>query len=239
MIKPFCGFLPVPILPAAQVAATSYEQHLAYIEWYIKQLYEDMTASDETINTLGDTVGSLGETLSALQTTVGNIPVVKANEALAGTEADLTELTVDNIKYKIPEGGSGSDITYASGDCSVIVGAVTVSGAKWERIGNKVFVYLPGLGDAMAVTGQTTFSLFALGTDFPAIKTEEIRLIDIYSATTVYLLQATVSGSGSTLLFSNIKVLSQTVGSWTDQSSSFAYYLQYFTPVTLTLTVDD
>lgn len=239
MIKPFCGLLPVPILPAAQVAATSYEQHLAYIEWYIKHLYTEVSATEETVNTLGDSVGSLGETLTALQTTVDNIPIVKANEALVGTESDLTELTIGGVKYKIPEGGSGSDITYASGDCSVLVGAVTISGASWERIGKKVFVYLPDLGDAMAVTGQTTFSLSGLGMDFPAIKTEEIRLLDIYSATAVYLLQATVSGSGSTLLFSNIKILDQTVGSWSDLSTSFPYYLQYFTPITLTFTVDD
>lgn len=36
--KPFSGFCPVPVLPSSQVAATSYMQHLAYLEWYIEQL---------------------------------------------------------------------------------------------------------------------------------------------------------------------------------------------------------
>lgn len=36
--KPFSGFCPVPVLPSSQIAATSYMQHLAYLEWYITQL---------------------------------------------------------------------------------------------------------------------------------------------------------------------------------------------------------
>lgn len=37
-LKKFKGWLPVPVLPAAQVAATSYAQQLAYLEWYVDYL---------------------------------------------------------------------------------------------------------------------------------------------------------------------------------------------------------
>lgn len=79
-LQPFHAFMPVPILPAAQVQATSYEQHLAYLEWYINYLAKNINASE-----------------------------VKANETLEGGEADLTELTVGGIKYAVPQGGGSTD----------------------------------------------------------------------------------------------------------------------------------
>ena len=41
-IKPFKGWLPVPVLPAAQVQATSYAQHLAYLQWYLDYLANEI-----------------------------------------------------------------------------------------------------------------------------------------------------------------------------------------------------
>ena len=209
--KPFSGYCPVPILPSSQVAATSYMQHLAYLEWYIAQLQNEIEQSGSVV----------------------------ANPELTGDEPDLTGIQINGENYAIPEGGSGSDITYASGTCSVVVGNTTVSGGSWERIGDKLFISLPNLSDAMAETGVSTFSLSGIGVDFPAIRSEKISLFVIYSTSSVYLFECTVSGSGSTLLFSNLKVLVCAVGTWTDESANAAYYLQYFTPKTLTLTVSE
>lgn len=49
-IKPFRSFLPVPILPASQVQATSYEQHLAYLEWYIDYMAKVLESAETVEN---------------------------------------------------------------------------------------------------------------------------------------------------------------------------------------------
>lgn len=49
--KPFSGFCPVPVLPSSQVAATSYMQHLAYLEWYIEQMREHFETHDSDFDT--------------------------------------------------------------------------------------------------------------------------------------------------------------------------------------------
>lgn len=83
IVKPFRGFLPVPILPAAQVQATSYEQHLAYIEWYL--------------NYLAGAVNSI-------------VPgtAVEANPELDGGEDDLDSIEIAGTKYAIPSGGGAA-----------------------------------------------------------------------------------------------------------------------------------
>ena len=109
-IKPFKGWLPVPILPAAQVQATSYAQHLAYLEWYIDylsgqvQLCEvlankvtniDADSTDEqypsakAVYTKLQIVAGL---LDMLKTQVEAIPKIEVNKPLQGGEADLTSL---------------------------------------------------------------------------------------------------------------------------------------------------
>lgn len=56
MLRPFNGgFLPLPILPASQVAATSYEQHLAYIEWYLNYLANEVNGISGEVTQLTGT----------------------------------------------------------------------------------------------------------------------------------------------------------------------------------------
>ena len=98
-LQPFHSFMPVPILPAAQMQATSYEQHLAYIEWYLNYLSKNFNESS-----------------------------VKANEPLEGGEADLTELTVNNVKYAVPQGGGDDyNVLKVATPTSVVVGVDSIT----------------------------------------------------------------------------------------------------------------
>ena len=76
--KPFSGFCPLPILPASQITATSYAQHLAYLEWYIAQL----------------------------QAMIEQGGSVVANPEMTGDEPDLTGIQIGDTKYAVPEGGT-------------------------------------------------------------------------------------------------------------------------------------
>lgn len=68
--KPFSGFCPVPVLPSSQVAATSYMQHLAYLEWYIEQLRKHFetqdTDFDAAIERIQDSFESVNADIEAL-----------------------------------------------------------------------------------------------------------------------------------------------------------------------------
>lgn len=109
-IKPFKGWLPVPILPAAQVQATSYAQHLAYLEWYIDYLSGqvalcevlankvttiDNDSTDEqypSAKAVQAKLTAVGNAMQLLKTQLDAIPVVNVNKPLQGTEPLLTSL---------------------------------------------------------------------------------------------------------------------------------------------------
>ena len=129
-ITPFRSFLPVPILPAAQVQATSYAQHLAYIEWYLDylrgqvELYEvlankvttiDNDSTDEqypSAKAVQTKLTAVGNAMQLLKTQLDAIPKIMVNKPLQGTEPALTSLewqdpeTAVKTLYAVPQGGS-------------------------------------------------------------------------------------------------------------------------------------
>lgn len=118
-LKKFKGWLPVPVLPAAQVQATSYAQHLAYLEWYIDYLSEqvalcevlankitsiDADSTDEqypSAKAVYTRLNALADALTLLSSTVADLPRIRVNRPLAGTEDPLTALEYDGTNYKV------------------------------------------------------------------------------------------------------------------------------------------
>ena len=134
-LKPFKGWLPVPVLPAAQVQATSYAQHLAYLQWYIDYLAEEIALCEQLANKVtnidADSTDEqypsakavytklhlLAGMLDMLQGQVEAIPKIEVNKPLQGGEADLTSLewedpeTAVKTLYAVPQGGGTSQTT--------------------------------------------------------------------------------------------------------------------------------
>lgn len=128
-LKPFKGWLPVPILPAAQVQATSYAQHLAYIEWYLDYLRGqvelcevlankvtsiDADSTDEqypSAKAVYTRLNALADILTLLSSTVADLPRIRVNRPLQGGEDDLTSLEYDGTLYAVPQGGGTSQTT--------------------------------------------------------------------------------------------------------------------------------
>ena len=132
-LKPFRGWLPVPILPAAQVQATSYAQHLAYLEWYIDYLSGqvalcevlankvttiDNDSTDEqypSAKAVQTKLTAVGTAMQLLKTQLDAIPVVNVNKPLQGTEPLLTSLEWQDpdtaVKTLYAVGGGTSQTT--------------------------------------------------------------------------------------------------------------------------------
>ena len=134
-IKPFKGWLPVPMLPAAQVQASSYMQHLAYLEWYINYLFGqvqlcevlankvttiDNDSTDEqypSAKAVQTKLNAVANALQLIKTQVDAIPKIEVNKPLQGGEADLTSLewqdpeTAVKTLYAVPQGGGTSQTT--------------------------------------------------------------------------------------------------------------------------------
>lgn len=162
-IKPFKGWLPVPILPAAQVQATSYAQHLAYLEWYIDYLSGqvalcevlankvtsiDADSTDEqypSAKAVQDKLVIIASTLQTLSDAVTDIPQIRVNRPLAGTEDPLTALEYNGTNYKVI--GDGQQVLIPT---QVSVGPDEVSithktlpaGAVIDRI--EIMLYVSG-----------------------------------------------------------------------------------------------
>ena len=118
-LKKFKGWLPVPVLPAAQVAATSYAQQLAYLEWYVDYLAsiignaQDVNDKVTTLTpdvtdeqypsakAVQDKLTIIATTLQTLSGAVADIPQIRVNRPLAGTENPLTALEYDGTNYKV------------------------------------------------------------------------------------------------------------------------------------------
>lgn len=126
-IKPFKGWLPVPILPAAQIQATSYAQHLAYLEWYIDYLSGQVALCEVLANkvtsigadstdeqypsakAVQDKLAIIATALQTLSGAVADIPQIRVNRPLAGTEDPLTALEYNGTNYKVI--GDGQQVT--------------------------------------------------------------------------------------------------------------------------------
>ena len=226
-LRPFKGFMPVPVLPAAQVQATSYEQHLAYVEWYLNYL-------SGTVNTKTE----------ALEAAIAEKSTVVANEALGGTEPDLTELTVDGTKYKVPDGGGGGgggDQT--SGTFNVLVGSTTISGGVYVIDGGLLYLHMPDLSAAAAEANVTEISLSSIPMTFPAVENDKVSLIATAlgeNTGDIYTLQGVVSSAAGAFMIDDLEAaMFGYNGSWgfTSTTASVAYYLQYFFPRTLVFKV--
>lgn len=118
-LKKFKGWLPVPVLPAAQVAATSYAQQLAYLEWYVDylasiignaqdvndkvtELTPDVTDEQyPSAKAVQDKLTIIATTLQTLSGAVADIPQIRVNRPLAGTEDPLTALEYNGTNYKV------------------------------------------------------------------------------------------------------------------------------------------
>lgn len=181
-IKPFKGWLPVPILPAAQVQATSYAQHLAYLEWYIDYLSGqvalcevladkvtsiDADSTDEqypSAKAVYTRLNALGDVLTLLSSTVADLPHIRVNRPLAGTEDPLTALEYNGTNYKVI--GDGQQVTVPT-QVEVGTDKVTVTfpdlpaGAVIDRV--DVLLKVSG-GTAAQLRSLTPSSEIILGT---------------------------------------------------------------------------
>ena len=166
-LKPFKGWLPVPILPAAQVQATSYAQHLAYIEWYLDYLRGqvelcevlankvttiDNDSTDEqypSAKAVQTKLTAVGNAMQLLKTQLDAIPVVNVNKPLQGTEPALTSLewqdpdTAVKTLYAVPQGGQQvlipTQVSVGSGEVS-ITHKTLPAGAVIDRIDVLLYV---------------------------------------------------------------------------------------------------
>ena len=218
--------MPVPVLPAAQVQATSYEQHLAYVEWYLNYL-------SGTVNTK----------IEALEAAIEEKSTVKANEVLEGTEPDLTELTVDGVKYKVPDGGGGGGGDQTSGVFGVLVGSTTVSGGVYVIDGGLLYLHMPDLSAAAAEANVTQIALTSIPMTFPAVENDKVSLIATAlgeDTGNIYTLQGVVSSAAGAFMIDDLEAaMFGYNGSWsfTSTTAGVAYYLQYFFPRTLVFKV--
>lgn len=137
-LKKFKGWLPVPVLPAGQVAATSYAQQLAYLEWYVDYLAsiignaQDVNDKVTTLTpdvtdeqypsakAVQDKLTIIASTLQTLSGAVADIPQIRVNRPLAGTENPLTALEYNGTNYKVL--GDGQQV--------IIPSQVTVDAGK-------------------------------------------------------------------------------------------------------------
>ena len=157
-IKPFKGWLPVPVLPAAQVQATSYAQHLAYLQWYIDYLSEqvalcevlankvtniDADSTDEqypSAKAVQTKLTAVGNAMQLLKTQLDAIPKIEVNKPLQGGEADLTSLewedpdTAVKTLYAVPQGGSGQREIIKAASASVQAAATEEKAAVAEAV---------------------------------------------------------------------------------------------------------
>lgn len=105
--KPFSGFCPVPVLPSSQVAATSYMQHLAYLEWYIEQLRKHFEEQDsdfdaaiegiqDSFETVGADIEALDDRVSALEQSGGGgaAPALIRASGLVSSETSAASGTI-------------------------------------------------------------------------------------------------------------------------------------------------
>ena len=166
-LKPFRGWLPVPVLPAAQVQATSYAQHLAYLQWYIDYLAEEIALCEQLANKVtnidadstDDQYPSAKAVYTKLQVLAGMldmlrgqveaIPKIEVNKPLQGGEADLTSLewedpeTAVKTLYAVPQGGQQvlipTQVSVGAGEVS-ITHKTLPAGAVIDRIDVMLYV---------------------------------------------------------------------------------------------------
>lgn len=181
-LKKFKGWLPVPVLPAAQVAATSYAQQLAYLEWYVDYLAsiignaQDVNDKVTTLTpdvtdeqypsakAVQDKLTIIATTLQTLSGAVADIPHIRVNRPLAGTEDPLTALEYDGTNYKVI--GDGQQVAVPS-QVEVSADKITVTfdslpaGAVIDRIDVLLKV---SSGTTPQLRSLTPSSEFTLGT---------------------------------------------------------------------------
>lgn len=140
--KPFSGFCPVPVLPSSQAAATSYAQHLAYLEWYIEQMRKQFEQQDtdfdaaieqiqDSFETVGADIEALDDRVTALEESSGDAAapqllraygtVAAENSAASGNIplfagfSTTDKLTVDGTTGAVKIGAGVSKIRISGG----------------------------------------------------------------------------------------------------------------------------
>lgn len=151
--KPFSGFCPVPVLPSSQAAATSYMQHLAYLEWYIEQVRKHFEQQDtdfdaaiegiqDSFETVGADIEALDDRVAALEESSGDAAapqllraygtVAAENSAASGSIplfagfSTTDKLTVDGTIGAIKIGAGVSKVRISGGMKVLYTGSARV-----------------------------------------------------------------------------------------------------------------
>lgn len=210
-LKPFKGWLPVPILPAAQVQATSYAQHLAYLEWYIDYLRAqvelcevlankvtsiDADSTDEqypSAKAVYTRLNALGDALTLLSSTVADLPRIRVNRPLQGGEDDLTSLEYDGTLYAVPQGGGSVQREILKADSASVQAAATeekAAIAETVKAGTTLTVnanneiVIPAGVTKVLISGQAGSTSVAAGTLTFKIRKNSDVSVAIFSGTT-------------------------------------------------------
>lgn len=169
--KPFSGFCPVPVLPSSQVAATSYMQHLAYLEWYIEQLRKHFEEQDsdfdtaiegiqDSFETIGVDIEELDDRVTALEQSSGG---AAAPQLLRGYGATASESSAASGNIPLFAGISTTDKITVDGTTGAIkigagVSKVRISGGmKVLYSGSARVIYCSvtrGSGGTSALAGS-------------------------------------------------------------------------------------
>lgn len=151
--KPFSGFCPVPVLPSSQAAATSYMQHLAYLEWYIEQMRKHFEQQDtdfdaaieqiqDSFETVGADIEALDDRVSALEQSGGGgaAPALIRASGLVSSETSAAsgsiplfggitttdKITVDGTTGAVKIGAGVSKVRISGGMRALYTGSARV-----------------------------------------------------------------------------------------------------------------
>lgn len=191
--KPFSGFCPVPVLPSSQVAATSYMQHLAYLEWYIEQLRKHFEQQDtdfdtaieriqDSFETVNADIESLDDRVAALEQSGGGgaAPALIRASGLVSSEASAgagsiplfagisttDKLTVDGTTGAVKIGAGVSKVRISGGMRVLYTGSARIIYCSIRR----------GAGGLVVLSGSAYAPVGASGVVNPTLITDVITV---------------------------------------------------------------
>ena len=102
-----------------------------YTKTQADALYDEKIAKTDIVDTTGD---SSSKVMNQAAVTSAINARVKANPALTGSEADLSALEVGGTKYKVPQGGTGTEVEAnpALSGSEADLTAIKVGGTKYK-----------------------------------------------------------------------------------------------------------
>ena len=191
--KPFSGFCPVPVLPSSQVAATSYMQHLAYLEWYIEQVRKHFEEQDtdfdiaieriqDSFESVNTDIESLDDRVAALEESSGDAAapqllraygtVAAENSAASGIIplfagiSTTDKLTVDGTTGALKIGAGVSKVRISGGMIVLYTGSARVIYCSVTR----------GAGGTAVLAGSAYAPVGASAVIDPALITDVISV---------------------------------------------------------------